>query len=105
MAEINRDIVQKPHSRRNVEDRLRDAGCAEVPAHEIGLTILAPLRDLDEVAYLRFASVYRAFDSLEDFEQEIAVLRTHQPPHVRIDITDPTGHKSPLTAVVNKEDA
>ena len=37
--------------------------------------ILGPLRDLDEVAYLRFASVYRGFESLADFEDEIAVLR------------------------------
>lgn len=87
-----------------VEDRLRDSGCAEIPAHEIGLTILGPLRDLDEVAYLRFASVYRAFDSLDDFEQEIALLRSHRTPAlVRIDITE--GQKSPLATVVHKEDA
>jgi hypothetical protein len=41
----------------------------------VGLAILGPLRDLDEVAYLRFASVYRGFESLADFEQEIAALR------------------------------
>ena len=58
-----------------VEGVLRADGWAEVPAHEIGLAILAPLRELDEVAYLRFASVYRAFESVEDFEAEIARLR------------------------------
>ena len=58
-----------------VEDALRAEGWAEVPAHEIGLAILGPLRDLDEVAYLRFASVYRSFDSLADFEREIETLR------------------------------
>ena len=42
-----------------------------MPSHEVGLAILGPLRDLDEVAYLRFASVYRSFDSLADFEREI----------------------------------
>jgi transcriptional repressor NrdR len=41
----------------------------------VGLAILAPLRELDEVAYLRYASVYRNFASLEDFEGEIALLR------------------------------
>ena len=61
-----------------VEDTLRDSGCAEVPAHEIGLTILGPLRDLDEVAYLRFASVYRSFESAEDFAREIEDLRRHR---------------------------
>ena len=46
-----------------------------MPAHEVGLAILRPLRELDEVAYLRFASVYRAFTSIEDFEKEITELR------------------------------
>jgi transcriptional repressor NrdR len=58
-----------------VESTIRARGTAEVPSHEVGLAILGPLRDLDEVAYLRFASVYRSFESLEDFEQEIATLR------------------------------
>ena len=58
-----------------VEDALRGDGWAEVPAHEVGLAILEPLRLLDEVAYLRFASVYRAFESAEDFANEIALLR------------------------------
>ena len=58
-----------------VEDEMRSSGCAEVPSHEVGLAILRPLRELDEVAYLRFASVYRSFESLTDFEEEIAALR------------------------------
>ena len=61
-----------------VEDPLRSQGYAEVPAHEIGLAILGPLRELDEVAYLRFASVYRAFESADDFEDEIALLRAER---------------------------
>lgn len=61
-----------------VEDALRGEGWAEVPAHEVGLAILGPLRDLDEVAYLRFASVYRAFESADDFEAEIALLRAER---------------------------
>ncbi|GAA3188090.1 transcriptional regulator NrdR [Dactylosporangium siamense] len=58
-----------------VEETVRARGAAELPSHEVGLAILAPLRELDEVAYLRFASVYRSFDSLQDFEREIASLR------------------------------
>ena len=58
-----------------VEEQIRARGLAEVPSHEVGLAILEPLRELDEVAYLRFASVYRSFESLADFEEEIAVLR------------------------------
>jgi transcriptional repressor NrdR len=61
-----------------VEDALRAAGSAEIAAHEVGLAILGPLRELDEVAYLRFASVYRAFESLEDFEAEILMLRAER---------------------------
>jgi transcriptional repressor NrdR len=58
-----------------VEDAIRARGNAEMPSHEVGLAILGPLRELDEVAYLRFASVYRGFESLADFEDEIASLR------------------------------
>jgi transcriptional repressor NrdR len=59
-----------------VEETVRARGAGEVPSHEVGLAILGPLRQLDEVAYLRFASVYRSFDSLGDFEAEIAALRS-----------------------------
>ena len=58
-----------------VEDQIRASGCAEIEAHEVGVAVLTPLRELDEVAYLRFASVYQAFDSLEDFESAIDQLR------------------------------
>ncbi|MBW4722277.1 transcriptional regulator NrdR [Saccharothrix obliqua] len=61
-----------------VEESIRSTGCAEIPSHEVGLAILGPLRELDEVAYLRFASVYRSFSSVEDFEKEIADLRNAQ---------------------------
>ncbi len=58
-----------------VEDEVRATGCAEVPSQEIGLAILGPLKDLDEVAYLRFASVYRSYTSADDFLDEILALR------------------------------
>lgn len=63
-----------------VEETIRARGSAEVPSHEVGLAILGPLQELDEVAYLRFASVYRSFESLRDFEQEIAALRGRREP-------------------------
>lgn len=72
-----------------VEDALRATGSAEVPAMEVGLAILGPLRELDEVAYLRFASVYRSFDTLDDFEAEIALLRAEG---------DPVGEEPTMTA-------
>jgi len=74
-----------------VEEAIRGTGAAEIEAHEVGLTILAPLRELDEVAYLRFASVYRSFESLEDFEAEISLLRVeHEPTGVEPTSTEPS---------------
>lgn len=63
-----------------VEEAIRQTGVSQVDANEIGLAILEPLRELDEVAYLRFASVYQAFESLDDFETAIDKLRTETPP-------------------------
>lgn len=60
-----------------VEDAVRASGSAEIPSNEVGLAILDPLRNLDEVAYLRFASVYKSFGSAADFEREITDMREH----------------------------
>jgi transcriptional repressor NrdR len=59
----------------SVEEAIRATGVSQVDANDIGLSVLPPLRELDEVAYLRFASVYQAFESLEDFESAIDGLR------------------------------
>ena len=67
---------------------VRATGAAELSTHDVGLAILGPLQDLDLVAYLRFASVYRAFGSLEDFEAAIVELREQRPPN---DICGPDG--------------
>lgn len=72
-----------------VEETIRARGAAEVPSNEVGLAILGPLRELDEVAYLRFASVYRSFDTLDDFEQEIAALRASQQARLSSDEASP----------------
>ena len=61
-----------------VEEAVRASGAAEIDAHEIGLTILPPLRELDEIAYLRFASVYQGFETLADFEAAIDLLRSER---------------------------
>ncbi len=58
-----------------VEENLRATGASQLDANDIGLAILPELRELDEVAYLRFASVYQAFENLDDFEVAIAQLR------------------------------
>jgi transcriptional repressor NrdR len=65
-----------------VEETVRATGSAELSTHDVGLAILGPLKDLDVVAYLRFASVYRAYESLEDFESAISELRAERPPAV-----------------------
>jgi transcriptional repressor NrdR len=61
-----------------VEETVRSSGAAEVGTHEIGLAILEPLSELDEVAYIRFASVYKSFASLDDFVIEVATQRERQ---------------------------
>ncbi|MGH3910529.1 MAG: transcriptional regulator NrdR [Pseudonocardiaceae bacterium] len=76
---VDEDALQQLAHR--VEEVIRASGSAEVPSHEVGLAILGPLRDLDEVAYLRFASVYRSFSSIEDFEKEIRDLRDVRAAH------------------------
>jgi transcriptional repressor NrdR len=70
-----------------VEESVRASGLAEIEAHEVGMAVLEPLRELDEVAYLRFASVYRSFESLADFEGEIALLRAEH--DLRADPAEP----------------
>ena len=92
---VKRSGASEPFSRAKVVAGVRKA-CQGRPveddqiailAQQVGLAILGPLRELDEVAYLRFASVYRSFDSLEDFEAEITLLRAegeptaHEPAH------------------------
>lgn len=70
---VNDDDLAKLAQR--VEEKIRGLGVAEIDADEVGLAILEPLRALDQIAYLRFASVYQGFDTLEDFESAIASLR------------------------------
>jgi len=61
-----------------VEETIRATGVAQVEAQEVGLAILEPLRKLDEVAFMRFASVYQGWETLEDFEAAIAVLKVER---------------------------
>jgi transcriptional repressor NrdR len=61
-----------------VEETIRATGVAQVEAQEVGLAILGPLRSLDEVAFMRYASVYQGWETLEDFEAAIAVLKVER---------------------------
>ena len=58
--------------------KLRGLGEREVPARTIGELVMEELRHLDEVAYVRFASVYRSFQDVEAFRDEIERLRHHR---------------------------
>jgi transcriptional repressor NrdR len=78
-----------------VEENLRATGSAELSTHDVGLAILGPLKDLDVVAYLRFASVYRAYESLEDFEAAIAELRIERLPAAEPGVPAPDAAPAP----------
>lgn len=86
---VDEDALQQLAHR--VEEAVRAGGTAEIPSHEVGLAILGPLRELDEVAYLRFASVYRSFSSIDDFEKEIADLRKSDAGEAADDAEDAAG--------------
>jgi transcriptional repressor NrdR len=64
----------------DVDDQLRLAGAGDVPSERIGLLVLDHLRELDHVAYMRFASVYKGFDDAADFEREITLLTKETAP-------------------------
>ena len=87
-----RDVSEDALKRlaQTVEESVRSHGGSQVPANDIGLAILDPLRELDEVAYLRFASVYKSFESAEDFESEIRMMRRQS----RMAARSPESHRS-----------
>lgn len=58
-----------------VEESIRELGSYRIQASKIGKAILPHLRDLDKIAYLRFASVYLDFKTIEDFEKAIQEIR------------------------------
>jgi transcriptional repressor NrdR len=62
-----------------VEEMLR-VGSPEPTSQQVGLAVLEQLKALDEVAYVRFASVYKGFEDLGDFEREVGLLtKTTEP--------------------------
>ena len=66
----------------DVEEGLRAMG-GEVPSDRVGMAVLERLRALDHVAYLRFASVYKGFEDLSDFEREVGELQKTTDPKPR----------------------
>lgn len=67
----------------DVEEAMRGYVTRPIPSAEIGREVLERLRDLDEVAYLRFASVYKDFQELDDFERELGLILKKSPPKGR----------------------
>ena len=63
-----------------VERQLRATGQRTVTSEQVGLEVLAALRDVDKVTYVRFASVYKDFEGPEDFEKELVELSKDAPP-------------------------
>jgi transcriptional repressor NrdR len=57
-----------------IEAELRSAGATEIPSSRIGLLAMEALAELDQIAYIRFASVYQSFDDLEDLKREVDTL-------------------------------
>ncbi|GLO60135.1 transcriptional repressor NrdR [Vibrio sp. MACH09] len=58
----------------NIKSKLRATGEREVPSAMVGNLVMEQLRILDKVAYIRFASVYRSFEDIKEFGEEIAKL-------------------------------
>jgi transcriptional repressor NrdR len=78
-------LEKRPVSRESLEEavsrichKLRSQGEREVQSRAVGELVMDELRQLDEVAYVRFASVYRSFQDLDAFHNEIERLRHHR---------------------------
>jgi transcriptional repressor NrdR len=67
----------------DVVESVKEEGSSVVQSADLGMQILERLRVLDEIAYLRFASVYKDFQELNDFERELGMLQKKLPPKER----------------------
>ena len=85
-AGLQRALEKRPVSVEEVEaaiarikQALRATGERELPSRRVGEAVMDELRDLDQVAYVRFASVYRSFQDLSEFRSEIDRLESKKP--------------------------
>lgn len=67
---------QIDHAIDNIERKLRQTGDKEIASRRVGEWVMEELRDLDHVAYVRFASIYRAFEDVNAFQEEIQKLKS-----------------------------
>lgn len=79
---VNRPVDEREVTRvaEEIEEAIRSSGQREVSTADIGVAVLDRLGEIDEVAYLRFASVYKEFQELSDFEREVGLLQKKTPP-------------------------
>lgn len=85
-AGIQRALEKRPVETEKVEEAIaqilkeaRSSGVSEVPARLVGEWVMEALRGLDQVAYVRFASVYRRFEDVQAFREEIEKLEAEMP--------------------------
>lgn len=69
---VSADLVELALN--TIKSQLRATGEREVPSDMIGNLVMDQLKELDKVAYIRFASVYRSFEDIKEFGEEIAKL-------------------------------
>lgn len=81
----NRPVAEEDMERvaEEIEEAARSSGSSEITSQEVGLAILDRLRELDDVAYVRFASVYKDFQDVTDFEREVGELLPKKTPPKR----------------------
>ncbi len=84
-AGILRSLEKRPVSTETIESsitriksQLRASGEREIPSMTIGEAVMLELRQIDEVAYVRFASVYRSFQDIDEFKKEIDRLSSQK---------------------------
>ena len=71
-TEVSRDRIDEAVN--DIEAELRNLEDAEIPSKKIGMIVMKKLKKLDKIAYIRFASVYKEFKDLEDFNKEVGKL-------------------------------
>jgi transcriptional repressor NrdR len=76
-----------------IEAELRSQGSTEVDSSRVGLLAMAKLRELDQIAYIRFASVYQSFDDLEDLKREVDTLFESRGTPIEIDLRPGTAKR------------
>ena len=72
------DLEQMEAILDRIKHRLRASGEREVHTREVGELVMEELRELDDVAYVRFASVYRSFQDVNEFQKEIEAMDKHR---------------------------